>query len=381
MMLDEDQKAFRDSIRSLCDREVGTRSDREKMLDPGEEAQSSTLYAKLAALGWLGIAIPEEYGGSGGSHVDQTILFEELHRGLAPVKAIGATTTVAGCYRRYGSQEQKVDALSSIAAGSVMAISISEPGAGSDVAGIKCSAREVDGGFVINGQKTWCSFAHIAERILLIARTSSEGRPHDGLTMLEVPATAGGITTRRISTMGGSEVNDVFFSDVFVPRANVVGEVGRGFQQIMDGLNGERLLGAAVGLGWGQRALDDLLVYVKEREQFGRPIGSNQALRHRIADLAIELECARLLTYRVASLLDTEGNSPTVTKLTSMAKVKTSEVARNISLEGVQMMGGYGYASEYDMEGHLRHTMVLPIYAGTNEIQRDIISRSLGLHG
>jgi alkylation response protein AidB-like acyl-CoA dehydrogenase len=163
-----------------------------------------------------------------------------------------------------------------------------------------------------------------------------------------------------------------------VPADSVVGEVGNGFGQIMAGLDGERLLGAAVGLGIGQRALDDLLAYVKERKQFGKAIGTFQALKHRIADLAIELECARMLTYDVAERLE-HGASKETTRLTSMAKVKTSETAKHIALEGMQMMGGYGYATEYDMESLVRHALVLPIYAGTNEIQREIISGSLGL--
>ena len=163
-----------------------------------------------------------------------------------------------------------------------------------------------------------------------------------------------------------------------MPADNIVGEPGRGFQQIMAGLDGERLLGAAVGLGIAQRALDDPLSYVKERRQFGKPIGTFQALRHRIADLATELECARLLTYLVAERLEGDP-SPETTRLTSMATVKTSEAAKQIALEGMQMMGGYGYATEYDMESHVRHSLVLPIYAGTNEVQREIISGSLGL--
>ena len=258
----------------------------------------------MADLGWLGVAIPEEHGGSGGTYVDQTIFFEEIYRGLVPIEAIGPSTTVAGCYKRFGSEEQKADALSQIANGTVMAISISEPEAGSDVAAISCSARPGDGGYVINGQKTWCSYAHIAGRILLVARTSKEEARHHGLSILEVPGDAEGITTHKIPTMGGDEVNDVFFTDTFVPEAAIVGEVGRGFQQIMAGLDGERLLAAAVGLGIAQRALDDLLAYVTERKQFGRPIGTFQALKHRIADLAIELECARLITYDVAERLE-----------------------------------------------------------------------------
>jgi alkylation response protein AidB-like acyl-CoA dehydrogenase len=378
MTLTVEQQDFQDAVRDFCARECGNREQREALIDPDEEDQSSVLYKKLAAIGWLGVAIPEEYGGSGGTYVEQAILFEELWRGLAPVKALGNTTTVAGCYKRFGSEEQKRDALSAIANGEIMSISISEPGAGSDVAGIVCSAKAVAGGYLINGQKTWCSYAHRAGHILLVARTSRAEKPHAGLTIFEVPGDSEGIETRRISTLGGREVNDVFFTDCFVPDHHVVGEIGRGFPQIMAGLDGERLLGAAVGLGIGQRALDDTVAYVKERKQFGQIIGSFQVLRHRIADLATELECARLLTYEVAERLE-RGPDPVTTRMTSMAKIKTSEVAKRIALEGMQMMGGYGYATEYDMESHVRHSLVLPIYAGTNEIQREIISSSLGL--
>jgi alkylation response protein AidB-like acyl-CoA dehydrogenase len=380
MIFTDEQRAFRKALRDFCARECGSREKREQLLDAGEEDQSTPLYEKLAALDYLGVAIPEEYGGSGGDYVDQVILFEELWAGLAPVKALGPTTTVAGCYKRFASESQKHDALKAVARGAVMAISISEPGAGSDVAAISCTAKPGDGGWIINGQKTWCSYAHMAERILLVARTSKEEKRHQGLSIFEVPGTGEGIETARIGTLGGREVNDVFFTDCYVTEESLVGELGQGFRQIMSGLNGERLLGAAVGLGIARRALEETLAYVKERQQFGRPIGSNQALRHRLADIAIELECAELLTYEVAARMSNGGgNDPELTKLTSMAKIKTSEVAKHAALEGVQMLGGYGYANEYELEGLVRHSLVLPIYAGTNEIQRDIVSGALGL--
>jgi alkylation response protein AidB-like acyl-CoA dehydrogenase len=199
------------------------------------------------------------------------------------------------------------------------------------------------------------------------------------LTILEVPGDSPGIETHRISTLGGREVNDVFFTDCFVAEGNVVGKIGQGFQQIMARLDGERLLGAAVGIGLAQRAFDELLAYVEERRQFGKPIGSFQALRRRIADLASEIECSRLITYEVAARLEHGDSSRETSRLTSMAKLKSSETAKQVALEGLQMMGGYGYATEYEMESLLRHSLVLPIYAGTNEIQREIISGSLGL--
>jgi alkylation response protein AidB-like acyl-CoA dehydrogenase len=180
--------------------------------------------------------------------------------------------------------------------------------------------------------------------------------------------------------MGGNEVNDLFFSDVFVSESALVGVEGNAWKQVMAGLNGERLVCAAQGLGMAQRAFDDLLIYVGEREQFGAPIGSFQALRHRIADLAIEIEAARALTYTTVHYIEHGLGTPEErVRATSMSKVKVTETAKRVALEGVQMMGGYGYSTEFDMERHLRLSIPPTIYAGTNEIQRDIISSTFGL--
>jgi len=376
----EEQRAFQQAIRDFCAREAGTREQRDRLTSGGTETHNQAVYEKVAALGWTGVSVPEEYGGAGGTLVDECIFHEETLRGLLPIYGAGSTGTVAGCYQRSGTEQQKADILGAIVRGRVFSISISEPGAGSDVGAISCRAERVGGGFVVNGQKTWCSNAHIADRILLVARTSREASPHSGLSMLEIPTDASGLEIRGIDTMGGRDVNDVYLTDVFVPEENVVGTVGKAWPQVMAGLNGERMIGAANALGTAQRAMDDLLAYVGDRQQFGRAIGTFQALSHRIADLAIELECARLITYDVASRVDADrGAGPELTKLTSMAKVKTSETAKRIALEGMQMMGGYGYAKEYDMEGHVRRSLVTSIWAGTNEIQREIISGTMGL--
>jgi butyryl-CoA dehydrogenase len=380
MIFTDEQVAFAEAIRDFCKRELGTREQREALTDGGKEAHNQQLYERIAELGWAGVAIPEEYGGAGGSLVDQCIFFEEVYRGLVPINGAGSAATVAGCYKRFGSEEQKQDVLGSMVEGEVMAIAISEPEAGSDVGNISCRATREDGGYLISGQKTWCSSAHLSERILLVARTSREESRHDCLTMLEVPTRVEGVEIRPIDTMGGREVNDVFLTDVYVPDEKVVGEEGRAWKQVMAGLNGERVVCAAQGIGMAQRTLDDLLAYVKERKQFGKAIGTFQALSHRIADLAIEVECSRLITYDVAARVDAGRGAPgELAKLTSMAKVKVTETAKRVALEGMQMMGGYGYATEYEMERHVRVALAPPIYAGTNEIQREIIAGALGL--
>ena len=214
--------------------------------------------------------------------------------------------------------------------------------------------------------------------MLLVCRTDSSGAKHEGLTMLSVPVGSEGMEIRPIETMGGEIVNDVFFTDCHVDADRLLGTEGGGWMQLMAGLNVERLILAALMLGVAERAFDDTLAYVKEREQFGRPVGSFQALKHRIADLATELECCRLLTYSVASQVDA---NPTALfpREASMAKLKVTETAKRVALEGMQMMGGYGYATEYDMERHVRGALVGTIYGGTSEIQRDIIGKTLGL--
>jgi alkylation response protein AidB-like acyl-CoA dehydrogenase len=369
----DERRAFVDSIRDFCQRECGTREQR------GDGQHNDELYRKMGELGWLGVAISEEYGGTGGGAVDMVTLLDEVAHGLVPVNGIGTTFIVAGAYQRFGSDEQKEAMLSGIVSGSVEAIAMSEPGAGSDVGALSCKAQRSNGSYVINGQKTWISNAQQAAHILLVCRTSREESKHQGMTMLEIPRDAEGMEIRGIETMAGrDEVNDVYFTDCEVDASALIGEEGRGWTQLMAGLNHERLIIAAQALGLARRAFDDQLQFVKEREQFGKPVGSFQSLRHRIADLATEVEATRLLVYDVAARVDANPGA-LFPREASMAKLKATELAKRAALEGMQNMGGYGYATEYDMEGHVRAALVTTIFGGTNEIQRDIIGKTFGL--
>ncbi|HEX2129331.1 MAG TPA: acyl-CoA dehydrogenase family protein [Solirubrobacterales bacterium] len=374
----DERKAFVEAIRDFCKRELGTREQRAAATQEYKEAHSAEIYAKLAELGWLGASIAEEYGGSGGSIVDACLFLEETSRGMVPMAGFPVSLIVAGAYERFGTEEQKAEILGGICDGRVEAIAMSEPEAGSDVGNLQCRAERSNGGYVLNGQKTWISAAHIADHILVVARTGREESKHEGITMFSVPTDAEGIEVRGIETMGGKEVNDVYLTDCYVPEERILGAVDGGWMQLMAGLNVERLITAATILGLGQRAFDDALAYIKERKQFGRPIGSFQTLRHRIADLATELECARLLVYDVARKTE-EAPDQMLPREASMVKLKATEVAKKVALEGMQMMGGYGYSTEYDMERLVRMTLVSTIYAGTSEIQREIISKTYGL--
>ena len=376
--LTDEQRAFVEAVRDFSSRECGTREQRDALTEHGREVHNQGLYERMAELGWLGVTIPEEYGGSGTGAVELCLLLEEVSRGMIPIGFVGVSMITAGAVGRFGSQEQRREILGGVVRGRVEAIAMSEPEAGSDVGALSCRAERSNGSYLINGQKTWITGAHAADHILLVCRTTKSDDKHEGLSMISVPADADGLEIRGIETMGGREVNDVFFTDCQVPAERLIGEQDRGWRQLMAGLNHERLIIAAQALGMAQRAFDDALAYVKERKQFGRPIGSFQALKHRLADLATEIEATRLLVYDVAARSD-ENPGVTLPREASMAKLKATEVAKQATLEGMQMMGGYGYATEYDMEGQVRTALVTTIYGGTSEIQRDIIAKTLGL--
>ncbi|GGS77429.1 acyl-CoA dehydrogenase family protein [Streptomyces griseoviridis] len=375
--LTEDQADFAAAVRDFAKRECGTREQRDALTDGGREPHHKGLYGRLADLGWLGVCLPEEYGGAGGGLADACVFLEETAYGLVPAGGFVTTVITAKAYERFGTEEQRRRVLGGAVRGAVLSIAMSEPAAGSDVGALRCrAARQPDGGWLVEGQKTWISNAQLAEAMLLVARTGQD--KHQGLTMFHVPMDTPGVEVRGIETMGGREVNDVFLTGVRLPADAVVGEVGAGWRQLMAGLNYERLFLAANMLGLARRALDDAVAYVREREQFGRPVGSFQALRHRVADLATEIECVRLLVREVASDCDAAPDR-LFPREASMAKLKATETAKRVTLECMQMMGGYGYATEYGMERHLRAAVVSTVYGGTSEIQRDIIGKSYGL--
>ena len=376
--LTDEQNAFVEAIRDFARRECGTREQRDALTEGGREPHNQTLYEQIASLGWLGVAIPEAYGGAGGSAVDMCLLCEEFARGLIPMGFFPVTMMAARPVELFGTDELKEEILGGLVRGRTGAIAMSEPEAGSDVGNLSCRAVRSDGGFVINGQKTWITGAHVADQIVLVCRTTRGEDKHHGLTMISVPGSVDGLEVRGIETLGGREVNDMYFTDCFVPEERVVGQVDQAWMQLMAGLNNERLIIAAQALGMAERAFEDALAYVKERRQFGRTIGSFQTIAHRLADLATEIQATQDLVYGVARAVEANPGKM-LPREASMAKLKATELAKRTALEGMQMMGGYGYATEYDMEAHVRHTLVTTIYGGTSEIQREIIARSLGL--
>jgi alkylation response protein AidB-like acyl-CoA dehydrogenase len=366
--LTPEQDAFVEAIRDFAERE---------RFDAPHDGHSPEVAARMGELGWYGIQIPEDYGGSGGSFLDATLFLEETARGRIPVAAYGVTLIVVGALNRFGSEEQRRELLGGVVAGGALAIAMSEPDAGSDVANLKPRARRENGSWVLDGAKMWCSYAHRASHILIVCRTGP-GERHEDLSMILVPREADGLTITPIQTLGGEETNELHLDGLRVPEDALLGTAGGGWTQLMAGLNYERTILAASALGLAQRTFDDALAYAKERRQFGRPIGSFQAISHKFAQLATDLAQVRLLVRWVASLTD-EDPSRMLPQEASMAKLAATELAKRTALEGMQIMGGYGYANEYPMERHLRSAVVTTIYGGTSEIQKNIIAKTLGL--
>ena len=377
LRLTSEQRGIVTTVREFAARECGTREQRLVLTDGGRNHTNPEIARKLADLGFLGLSIPEEYGGSGGGLFDACLFLEELTYNRIPLGSFGVTLIVAHMYLNFADESLKKEILGAVVAGAPTAVAMSEPGSGSDVASLRCKADVIDGGYRINGQKTWISNAHISDHILLVARTADTGHKHQGISMISVPTSAPGIEVRPISTMG-LEVNDVFFTDCAVSRERLVGVEGQGWSQLIRGLNTERVIVGALALGQARRAFDDTLAYVKRREQFGRPVGAFQAVSHPLADLATEIEATRLLVHDVAQRVD-ENPGVLMPREASMVKLKATELAKRAALEGMQLMGGMGYTTEGGMEEQVRATLPGTIAGGTSQVQRDIIAKSFGL--
>jgi alkylation response protein AidB-like acyl-CoA dehydrogenase len=374
--LTSEQREFAAAIGEFCAVECGTLSQRDALTEGGTVADSIQLLKKLADLGWLAVSLPAEYGGGGAGFVDECVFLESTARGLAPIHCYGTGLTAAQTYLKWGDEEQKKTIVSNLASGRCEAIALSEPGAGSDLGAVRTRSERHGDTYVINGQKTWITAAHFAEHVLVLTREDPTGGKHEGLTLLMVPTTTPGLDVRAIDTMEARTVNDVFFTDVEVPVTAVVGQARNGWKQLMRGLGVERVIIAAMSIGAAQRSLDDAIAYVTQREAFGTAVSNFQAIRHRIADLATDIAMARSFLYDVANRIDA-GQEQGLSRDSSMAKLRCTEIAKNTSLQALQMMGGNGYTREYGMEGQVRRALAPPIYGGTNEIQREIIARSL----
>jgi alkylation response protein AidB-like acyl-CoA dehydrogenase len=372
-LLDHDQKALVGLVREFCEGEVaGSVDDYEKR---GEDPLP--LYAKLGELGLAGLPFPEEYGGGGQTYSTYLLAIEELaYHHLSFAIGLSVHTLCAFAIDEFGTDAQRKEVLSKLATGEWYgAYSLSESGSGSDAAALATKAVHADGSYLLNGGKLWCTRGNEADVVLLMARTGDAGSK--GISaFLVTKGTDGFAGAKKEDKMGwrASPTWQLTLDDAVVPESRRLGEEGGGFRIAMASLDSGRLGIAACGVGLAQAALDATLDFTSEREQFGRPVNANQGVQFMLADMATQIEAGRRL-YRHAAALRDAGEDYGMQA--AQAKLFCTDVAMRITIDAVQLHGGYGYVTEYPAERFMRDAKGLQIVEGTNQIQRHVIGRRL----
>jgi acyl-CoA dehydrogenase len=374
----DEHRQLRDSIRRFVAAELRPH------VAEWEDAEwfPNDVFTRMAELGLLGLKYPEQYGGQGGDYLHDAVLVEELTgAGSGGLSAgIGAHIGIATPpIWKFGTEDQKQRFLAPAIRGErIAALGITEPGAGSDVAGIRTFARRVDGGYVVNGSKTFITNGVRADFVVTAVKTT-EGGGHQGLSFLVLEKEMEGYSvSKKLEKLGwrASDTAELAFDDVFVPDENLLGEENKGFYLIMANFQWERLvmaLGAVASMG---RMVDRSVAYASERTAFGKPIGGHQAIRHKIAEMAVKHEASRSLTYHALRLF--AGGQDAIREVTQ-AKLLSQRAAYEVADDALQIHGGNGYMKEYEIERAVRDTRLGPIGGGTDEVMKEILSKQLGL--
>lgn len=378
MKLTDDQNTFRDAVRLMVEREVAPLVEDLEKTDrfPHE------LVEVFGDMGLLQIWTPEEYGGPGGNLMMVCIAKEEIAKASLAAATLCANNSIGLVLPllHFGTEEQKRRYLPEVAKGrTVTAVAITEPQAGSDVTAIRTRARaDGNGRYVLNGQKNWITFGGDADYVLVFARTS-DAPGHDGISAFLVDTKSPGFRVgRQEPKMGrhGAPTYELYFDDVSVPAECMIGAEGQGFKACMKVLDLNRPTIAASSLGLAQGALDAAVDYAKQRVQFGRPVGQFQGMQFKLASMAMKVEASRALLYDCVQEIDS-GDLSRVTMLASMAKCFVTDRAMEVTTEAVQVLGAYGYSTEFPVERMMRDAKLNQILEGTNEIHHMIIARRL----
>ena len=371
----EDQKMLKSMVRDFALRELEPAA---AAIDEADKFPAR-LVRKIADLGLMGLTIPEEYGGSGRGKTEFCIVVEELSRASASVSAILRVSLSLAIHPIviFGTEQQKRRILPPHASGDMLCcFALTEAGAGSDPAAIATTARRQGDDYVLNGSKTFISLGPEAD-VAVVMATVDRSLRHRGITAFivdkDTPGFSVGKHERKLGMHGVSSV-ELIFQDCVVPGENRLGEEGQGLKIALEALNASRTTVGAEAVGISQAAFDASLNYAKERKQFGQPIASFQAIQWMLADMATQIEAARLLTYRAAYL---EDNGLPFAKEAAMAKLFASEVSRMVTNNALQIHGGYGYTRDYPVERHLRDARLTELYEGTSEMMRMTIARNL----
>jgi alkylation response protein AidB-like acyl-CoA dehydrogenase len=373
--LSEEQLMIRQAARDFAQQELkpGVIERDEHQKFPAEQVK------KLGELGFLGMMVSEKYNGSGLDAISYVLVMEELSKIDASASVVVSVNNSLVCYglEAYGNEFQKEKYLKPLAAGEkIGAFCLSEPEAGSDATSQRTTAEDKGDYYLLNGTKNWITNGSSASTYLVIAQTHPELR-HKGINAFIVEKGTEGFTIGpKENKLGirGSDTHSLMFNDVKVPKENRIGEDGFGFKFAMKTLEGGRIGIAAQALGIAQGAFELATQYAKERKSFGKPIAEHQAIAFKLADMATQIEAARLLVYKAAWLKD-QGQP--YTQAGSMAKLFASKVAMDVTIEAVQVHGGYGFVKEYHVERLMRDAKITQIYEGTSEIQKMVISREV----
>ncbi|TXC85864.1 acyl-CoA dehydrogenase [Metabacillus litoralis] len=373
--LSEEHEMLRKTVRDFAKKEVEpTAAERDE-----QERFDMDLFKKMADLGLTGIPWDEEYGGIGSDYLSYVIAVEELSRVCASTGVtLSAHTSLAGWpLYKFGSEEQKQKYLKPMALGEkIGAYGLTEPGSGSDAGGMRTNAKEDGDHYVLNGSKIFITNGGIADIYIVFAITDPSSK-NKGTTAFIVEKDFPGFSVgKKESKLGirSSPTTEIIFEDCRVPKENMLGQLGDGFKIAMMTLDGGRNGIAAQAVGIAQGALDAAIAYAKEREQFGKPIAAQQGISFKLADMATNIEAARLLTYQ-AAWLESEGLP--YGKESAMSKLFAGDTAMQVTTEAVQVFGGYGYTKDYPVERFMRDAKITQIYEGTQEIQRLVISRMI----
>ncbi|MFD0901993.1 acyl-CoA dehydrogenase family protein [Actinomadura sediminis] len=375
--LNDEQKLFRETLRDFADKEIAP-------VAPEWERTGrypTEIVARLRELGLFGLNVPEEYGGLGADRVSYVLAFEEVARAwLGAAGLFGPHSVACVLIARHGTAAQKERYLPRMATGELRSgICLTEPGAGTDLQGIATTAVRDGDHYVVTGAKTWITNARVAGVLPVLVKTGRAERAHEGMSVLLVDTSSPGFTvTRDLPKLGykGPETCELVLDEVRVPVADLLGgEEGRGLQQVLGGLEIGRINIAARAVGVAQAAYEAALGYSREREAFGRPISNFQAIQLKLADMATEIQAARLLTYWAADRAEKTGGR--VDMEAGMAKMYASEAAIRCALESMRIHGGYGYSAEFVVERLYRDAPLMAIGEGTNDVQRLVIAKAL----
>ena len=373
--LNEEQKQIKASVREFAESEIAPH------VMEWDEAQHFPveLQPGMAQLGLLGVLFPEEYGGAGMGYVEYATIIEELSRvdGSVGISVAAHTSLCSNHIFKYGSEEQKKKFLTPLASGEHLgAWGLTEPSAGSDASGTKSTAVRTDGGWIVNGSKNFITHAIHADTCVAMAVTDRAQRSKGISAFIFEKGMNGFSPSKKENKLGlrASETASVVFEECFVPDGNLLGEVGQGFINSMEILDGGRISIAALAVGIAQGAFESAVRYSQERQQFGKPISEFQGIQFKLATMATQIDAARLLMYRAAWMKD-QGKK--TTKESSMAKLFASEIGVEVCEEAVQIHGGYGYTKDYPAEKYWRDSKLCTIGEGTSEIQRIIIAREI----